>query len=658
MEEGFKKIDLNAQSQESTSSTKPTVKSKAFSTPKLPARLNFSNLFNLKRLGILGVILIIIGVLFVYVAIRAFAVYGKADKVYDQAKKAADAAKNQNIILAREELVKTRDAADGLKRELTSIGFARYIPLLGLYISDAEHMINAGVHGINAAIVTADSLIPYADVLGLKGKGTFAGGSAEDRIRTAVKSLSKVVPKIDDIEVEVKKAKEEIDHVNPSRYPKIGPLTKIHDQIAAAKTLVNEGVVAVKQGKPLIKVLPELLGSEKSKKYLILFQNDGELRPTGGFLTYYSIFRVEEGVIHVDSANDIYRLDDSIRSHPAAPDIIKKYFPKVTRFYIRDSNLSPDFQESMNTFREFYEDSRSKTEIDGIIAIDTDFLVNVIKILGEVQVGGLFFKAENDPRCNCPQVVYQLQSIITTPVGYIREDRKGIIAQLLYATMQKALGVSPGKYWGPLFQQAIVDANEKHILFSVNNKDAQKGLEALGWAGKIRSIEGDYVHINDANFSGAKTNIFIKQNVRIDYEIGDDGSVTKTLTLEYRNPQEHSDCNLERGGLCLNAIHRDFQRIYVPKGSTLVSNKGSQVKVETKEDLGKTYFEGFFTLNPLGKSSMIYTYKLPFKVENGVLPVLIQKQPGVELVPVEIYVNGKKVETFDLRSDKVLNLKL
>src|SRR3990167_11317270 len=103
-------------------------------------------------------------------------------------------------------------------------------------------MVGAGIHGIDAAIITADSLIPYADVLGLKGKGTFAGGSAEERIRTAVRSLDKVVPKIDDIEVEVKKAKEEVDYVNPARYPGIGPLKKIHSQIVSLKTLVDNSV--------------------------------------------------------------------------------------------------------------------------------------------------------------------------------------------------------------------------------------------------------------------------------------------------------------------------------------------------------------------------------------------------------------------------------
>ena len=224
--------------------------------------------------------------------------------------------------------------------------------------------------------------------------------------------------------------------------------------------------------------------------------------------------------------------------------------------------------------------------------------------------------------------------------------------------MQKALGVSPKLYWGPLFQAGIKNAQEKHILFSLNNKSAQQGIESLNWGGRIKPFEGDYLHINDANFGGAKSNMYVTQSVRVDYNVSSSGEVEKTVVIDYRNPQKHSDCNLESGGLCLNAVLRNFQRMYVPEGSTLTSSKGSQVKVVSGKGLGKTFFESFFTVNPLGKATMTYTYKLPFKVTGGTLPVLIQKQPGIEVVPFEIYVNGKKVETFDLREDKQLNLKV
>jgi hypothetical protein len=655
---GFKKIEFGPVKK--TQSSRPQTQLRASQFDQSPSSKNMSKKrfrIGKKSIGITGIIIILLVAIGAYVAVQAVSMYTQAQVVYKQAKMAADAAKKQNVVLAKDELVKTKKEAEKLHAQFGGISIFRYIPFFGSYISDADHATSAGIHGINAAIITTDSLIPYADVLGLKGESSFVGGSAEDRIRTAIKTLDKVVPKIDDIEREVSLAKAEMDKVDVGHYPNFWVFKKVRDQVATAKTLVDEGALAVEEGKPLIKVLPELLGADRAKKYLVIFQNDKELRPTGGFLTYYSIFRIEEGVIHIDSSADIYKLDDSISYHPKADPIILKYLPKVPTQNIRDINLSPDFVVSMDAFREYYDKSSQKTTIDGIIAIDTQFLVDIIRILGEVQAAGQTFTANEDPACACPQVVYQLELNTTKPVGFVRENRKAIVAELMYATMQKALGVSPKLYWGPLFQAALRNASEKHILFSLNNKDAQSGIEALGWGGRIKDFEGDYLHINDANFAGAKSNMYIKTNIRVDYKVTG-GEVEKTVAIEYRNPQKHSDCNLESGGLCLNAVLRNFQRVYVPKGSTLTTSRGSQVKVETRQGLGKTYFESFFTVSPLGKASITYTYKLPFKVEGGALPVLIQKQPGIEVIPFEVYVNNRKVETFDLRDDRVLNLKV
>lgn len=600
----------------------------------------------------LGVLLLVT----LFVGFKTLAVYNQAMKVKAQASLAFTQLKEQDIEKAREELVKTQTEVTSLKKEMGGIAFLKFVPLASGYYNDADHMIKASSYGINAGIITADALIPYVDVLGLKGKGTFTGGTAQDRIRTAVQTMGKVVPEIDKIEKELIEAQKEIEQVDPGHYPPIGRLKEVRDTIQQVKDIANGAVVAVEQGKPLIKALPTLLGEKEGKKYLLLFQNDAELRPTGGFLTYYAIFRVEEGDIKVDSSSDIYNLDNSISSHPAANEIIRKYFPSVSRSFIRDSNLSPDFVVSMQRFNELYDRSSQQTDVDGIIAINTHFFVNIIRILGEVEASGLKFTAENDPRCDCPQAVYMLEDEISRPVNYVKTDRKGLVGDLMLATLDKALKSSPKQYWGNLFQQFIVDANEKNILFYLYDKDAQSGIEALNWAGRVKEFNGDYQYVNDANFGGQKSNLFVEKSMNIDYTVGDNGEIKKKVTIEYKNPKPHSDCNLERGGLCLNATLRNYQRILVPEGSVLDDSKGSQVKVSTSKDLGKTVFDAFFTVNPQGKASMSYEYTLPFKVTEEELPVYIQKQPGVDTMQVKVTVNGKTVEEFDLRTDRELVL--
>lgn len=639
------------------STTKQTVSAQETNQPSMARKKRRLFSFKKKNIKIIIGVVVVLVLFLTFLGIKSFSIYNNAQETYAQAQVAMAAAKQQNVIVAKEELQKTQVEVRELKNDLDSIGFLGYIPLAGGYIRDVQHAVNAADHGITAAITTTDSLIPYADVLGLGGGEGFTAGSAQDRIRVAVKTLGKVVPKIDDIEKDLVLAKEEIDQVDPNHYPNFWKFKEVRAQIEQIQTLADEGVLAVEQGKPLIKVLPQLLGDSESKKYLVIFQNDKELRPTGGFMTYYAIFKVEEGVIEVERSSNIYDLDATISRKPQAPDILRKYL-EVNTLNIRDTNLSPDFVESMQSFNEMYETSSAYEEVDGIIALDTNFLVNVIRILGEVEAAGLTFNADNDPRCDCPQVVYVLEDQITRPVNYIRENRKALIGELLFAVMQKALSSSPGEYWGRLVQQGMLDAQEKHVMFYLYNDGAQKGIEALNWGGRIREAAGDYIHVNDANLGGAKSNMFVEPSVKMEYTIKD-GKVTKTVTLSYRNPEPHSNCNLEAGQLCLNGVLRNWQRVYVPEGSVLSDSKGSEVAVESYTDLGKTVFEGFMRVNPLGKAEVIYTYTLPFDVtDEDTLPLLIQKQPGTAEIPYEIYINGDLVEQFDLKADRELELDL
>ena len=94
--------------------------------------------------------------------------------------------------------------------------------------------------------------------------------------------------------------------------------------------------------------------------------------------------------------------------------------------------------------------------------------------------------------------------------------------------------------------------------------------------GRITEFEGDYLHINDTNLAGAKSNMFVQHFVTQDIEVASDGTVLKTITIDYKNPSPYSDCNLESGGLCLNGLLRNWLRVYVPKGSTLVEFTGAR----------------------------------------------------------------------------------
>lgn len=597
------------------------------------------------------IVALIILVLVVLSGIPAFATYKSGLETYRHAKLLSAALKNQDLVLASEEIVKTKASLIKTQKNFHYLVAYKFVPLIGWYYNDADHVMQAANYGLDAAATTVDAIKPYADVLGLKGAGSFTGGSAENRIQTAVMAASKVTPQIDKIGASLVLVQKEMDQVDPNHYPTLLFGKKIYTQLVGIKQGVDDAATGITQAEPLVKAIPSLLGESEDKKYLILFQNDKELRSTGGFITAYAIFRVEKGVIHIDRSDDIYTLDNAIGGKPAAPAPLQRYL-KVYSLNLRDSNTSPDFIESMKQFNSLYDRAGGRTEVDGIIALDTDVLVKIIKILDDqVQAGGMTFTTKNDARCDCPQVIYELENNISRPVNYVKTDRKSIIGELLGNIMTKALSSSPKIYWGPLFQTLIAETSQKHILFYLYDKDAQSGIEALNAAGRIKSFDGDYLHINESNLSGAKVNIFMQEIVDSNYE-NKDGGIVKTVTIHYKNPYPASDCNLERGGLCLNAEYRDWIRVYVPKGSTLIEAQGTTGKLTTSEDLGKTVFEGLMTVRTQGVATLTVTYKLPANLSSrSPLPLMIQKQPGTPGFTYNIMTNGRTRESFPLLTD-------
>lgn len=406
--------------------------------------------------------------------------------------------------------------------------------------------------------------------------------------------------------------------------------------------------------------MPFLLGQPKPKRYLILFQNDKELRPTGGFITAYALFKVDKGKLLVETSDDIYKLDDKYNPDKSPPKQFITHL-KVYKLHLRDANFDPDFEDSMKRFEEMYSSIPGAASIDGIVAVDTHVLVEAMKILGPIPAYGTNFTTDNDPRCDCPKVIYDLEEYAGRRVGYVREERKDIIGVLLYQIMQKALGVSPSQYWGRLFQMILAEFNQKHVLVYLHNEASQKSLESLNFAGRmIMDTKGDYLHINDANLGGAKSNMFVRHTIRQEFEKSSDGKVVKTLTIEYKNPSEGSKgCNLEAGGLCLNGLMPNWVRIYVPKGSELLDFQGSEDPPITSEVYGKTVFEGFLTVKPNNVSQIKIKYKLPSGLLNGNnLPLYLQKQPGTDGHEMTIVVNGKEINLFNLTEDKKLEIKL
>lgn len=618
-------------------------------------------------LGVLALLVVIIGVMLL--PLRGVITKAKEMTVVGQA--AMQAVKDKDLALVKTKLNETRTKLTELQVEYKKVLPLKYVPLLGAYIADGEHGINAGFAALSAGDRAIEAIEPNADLLGLKGtnKTSFLSGTAEERLQFAVKTMSALLPKINEMAASVATMQKELNAIDPNRYPeKIGK-TVVRSKMVGGFAVINEMGNLFVNAQPLLMNLPSLLGDPADKRYLVIFQNDKELRSTGGFITAYAQFRMVKGKPILEKADDIYALDAALTKKFAAPKEILTFHKGVYNLNIRDSNLSPDFKVSMQQFMEMYNTTSGKEKIDGVLAVDTHVLVEMLKVLGPINVYGREFSAVIDKRCDCPKAVYELEDYSTRPVGYVREARKDIIGVLLQEILRMALGVSPSKYWGNLFQVLIAEINQKHVLAYFMDTTTQKAAEDFNMAGRVMTAsesaailkyqEGngwDYLYVVNSNMAGAKSNMFVSSKVTKDTVVSGNTMTTK-LTIDYKNPYPGSDCGLESGGLCLNAPLRNWVRVYTPAGSTLSESKGGispkdgqAAGFETLQSLGKTMFEGFLIINPMGTAKLELTYTSPVAV-SGSYKLLIQKQGGTDGDEYILKVNGKQKKDLPLVGD-------
>ncbi len=595
----------------------------------------------------LGILLIL--AIAIYIPTRG--IYSSMRELIAQARAVNTAVKNENLDQIKASIGEMQGSVNKLDNSLNGLFWVRIIPYVGGFYSDAKHFAGAAKHELVAASRIVDSLDPYKEELGFTGNPT----PGQDRVVQAVKVLEKVVPHLGDIEPELKSASDEVSKINVGKYPESIGGRPLRSRVELAVNFITGAYTAVSQAKPAIEAAPTALGVPSAKNYLIVFQNDKELRATGGFMTAYAFLRLDQGRVSSSGSDDIYRLDEKLLdicknvicplTPPAA---IVKYLPEAdgkprTAWSMRDSNFSPDVPTSMADFEKLY-DFLDGEQFDGIILIDTNVVEELIKITGPIEVFNTKYSAEIDARCNCPGVIYELERYAQI-IEAGEADRKAILGTLMQQLLARSLGASSEKL--PEFINAGVKlANDKHVIFYMKDQKLQSALGQLNWTGQVKATEGDYLFVNDSNFAGGKSNMYVEQEVNLDI---DTKAKKSTLTINYRNLQPYNTW--------LNGINRDYVRVYVPSGAKLLNLKGSEQINFVDEELGKQVFEAFIQIRPQNSITLVFEYELPKEyLDNGKYPLLIQKQPGKKPFKYTVKVNGRERAKFDLSNDVDLKL--
>jgi hypothetical protein len=121
--------------------------------------------------------------------------------------------------------------------------------------------------------------------------------------------------------------------------------------------------------KPFIKALPNLFGADQKTSYLVLFQNDKDLWPSGGRIESVGVYTFYQGRLVEKNILNPKDIDSQLKGSVVPPLALSKYLG-VGNWSLKDSNWDSDFQQSAIKAEWFLEKETGDTT-NGVIAINS-----------------------------------------------------------------------------------------------------------------------------------------------------------------------------------------------------------------------------------------------------------------------------------------------
>ncbi len=431
---------------------------------------------------------------------------------------------------------------------------------------------------------------------------------------------------------------------------------KVQNQLPAnLQAKLNDSSYMITLLENTIDTFPQILGFEGNKKYLLLFQNNMELRPGGGFIGSYATVDVKNGRIGKLEIHDVYDADGKLKTHIEPPYGLRRY-AGTSHWFLRDSNFDVDFTTNAAAAADILNRETSE-RVEGVIAIDTNFIKNILAILGSVRVED--YKEEVNA-----ENFYLLTQKHAEDNFFPGSTQKKDFLRSLLNSMSIRLSEKKDLSYLSLSKQMQKSIKEKHLLFAFVDPGIQKVFTINNLSGtfydarpKKENSVSDFLGTVDANIGANKGNYYLKRSIAQNVSISESGGVEETATISYENTSTKTSV--------FGGDYKNYLRFILPNGADLKSVRidgretpitsaitnpsifgqtgfvpPKELEIETTEISGKEVV-AFFLIVPVQTTKKVsITYITP-QIISTALPAFsydlrVLKQPGTDSDPYSL----------------------
>lgn len=305
--------------------------------------------------------------------------------------------------------------------------------------------------------------------------------------------------------------------------------------------------------------LMTILGQSGPQRYLVLFQNSSELRPTGGFPGSYALVEFNKGVMEKFAVDDIYNPDGQMKEKIIPPKPLQKITPN---WGMRDANWFVDFQSSAKKVAEFYYKDTGIL-VDGVFAVNVDLIPEILKITGSIEMAefGLTLDSDNFIREVQKEVEYQRTKGEGRPKQILVEFTPRFLERL--SNLDK-------EGWVKIFALLVSGLEKKDILGYFADPRLQNFALENGFAGEIKDSENygsDYLMVVHSNIMGSKTDAVIDNSMVL--KIESDQSKNLIHNLEITRTHKGGDLAFYK------KRNNDYVRILLPEDAEIIEITGN-----------------------------------------------------------------------------------
>jgi hypothetical protein len=413
-----------------------------------------------------------------------------------------------------------RGTADSLQRHVARAHRFTTGPVWAL----AAHLPGGG--SIRAVATMTDALYDITDAA-VPDLLDVAGRLDPKTVRRADGSMdlprvSAAVPAVHRAAVIVAAAR---DRVTAVGHTGIGPIdsarAELLAQLDSAEGTLNSADAAAT-------VLPDMLGANGPRSYLIALQNTAEARGTGGLAGAFGVLDVRNGTMHFGDFDS----DRVLRGIPANVEFGKDYDAlykdaATTTKYV-NANLSAHFPYGAAIWADMWAKHTGK-KVDGVIAVDPAVLSYLLAVTGPATL-------PDGTRVDAGNVV-----ALTESTAYARYTQDTARRKFLVAVAGAAIGsvTAPARDNAGLMRALARAVGERRLLVWSANPTLQQSLERTAIAGVIPDTDAPFAGLSIVNDGGNKLDYYLDRSVVWTRQgCGTDTTVTAAVTLRNNAPAQ------------------------------------------------------------------------------------------------------------------------